>query len=139
MRSWQPSTAASRRWRHSQAVWRLIRHVSAQASSGTANVVSLMKSTQVASGFLRFSSMVPVRDVNLAPHEGQRHRCAPDGASPSLQGASSPHDGHAGRGRYSSAASARVPKPASPRGLLSATASCRSSSSPAGTPSTSPE
>ena len=75
MRSWQPSTAANRRWRHSQAVWWLIRHISAQASGGTANVVSLMKSTQVASGFLQFSSTVPVRDVNLAPHEGQRHRC----------------------------------------------------------------
>ena len=93
-----------------------------------------MKSTQVVSGFLQFSSTVPVRDVNLAPHEGQRHRCTPDGASPSLQGASSPHDGHAGRGRYSSAASVRVPKPASSRSLLSATASCRGTRSPSGGP-----
>lgn len=98
MRSWYPSTAANRRWRHSQAVWWVMRQASAQESSGTANSASRMKDTQVDSGFLQFSRTVPVSEVNLAPQLGQRQRRTPDGSRPSLHGDASPQAEHAGRG-----------------------------------------
>lgn len=116
-----------------------MRHISAQASRDAAESVSLMKSTQVGSGFLQCSRTVPVRELNLAPHRGQRHLCTEAAVSPSLQGEGSPQAGHAGSGRYSRAASASVPNPASSRSMRSLTASCRSSRSPADSPSTSPE
>lgn len=73
-----------------------MRHISAQASSGTANSVSLTKSTQVASDFLQRSSTVPVRELNLAPQRGQRQRRTPVSVEPSLHGEGFLHEGHAG-------------------------------------------
>lgn len=78
----------------------------AHASSGAANSASLMKDTQVASGFLQFSRTVPVSDVNLVPHARHLHRWSPDAEAPSRRAPPSPHSGQAGSGLYSSAASA---------------------------------
>lgn len=96
-----------------------MRQASAQASSGTANSASLMKDTQVASGFLQPSRTVPVGDVNLAPHVGHLHLRTPDGLSPPRQAGEAPHRGQGGDGRSISAASASVPKPVSSRSLRS--------------------
>ena len=85
MRPRWPSTAANGRWRRSRAVRRLMRRASAQAPGGTANGASLMKGTQVASGFLQPSRTVPVSDVDLAPHAGHLRLRTPEGPSPPLR------------------------------------------------------
>lgn len=115
-----------------------MRHISAQASSGTAKRASLMKETQVARGFLHPSRTVPVSEVNLAPHDGHLHRRTPEGSKPSLQAGPDPHRGQRDDGWYSSAASASVPKPTSSRSLRSSTASDSRSSSPGVSDPTSP-
>ena len=85
MRSWQPSTAADRRRRRSQAAWRLMRKASAQASGGTESSASPMKGAQAASGFLQPSGTVPASGVNLAPLAGHLRLRTPEGPNPSLQ------------------------------------------------------
>lgn len=99
MRPWWPSTAAKMRWRHSQAVWRVARHVSAAAPGGTLSPMGLTKPTQAASSFPQRSSTVPVSESNRVPQ--LPHRClrSPDSPQPSLDGSAAPQPGRAGPGR----------------------------------------
>ena len=63
-------------------------------------------------------------EASLAPHERRPHRRRPDGSRPSHRG-DGPHLGHAGSGLKSPAASAKVPKPGSPRQARSSSAAER--------------
>lgn len=76
-------------------------------------------------GLLLPSKTVPVREVNLAPHERHLHPRRPDGSRSSLQG-DEPHLGHVGSGLKSSATSANVPKPSTSRQARSSSAAERS-------------
>ena len=97
--SWYPSTVANTRCRHSQAVWCVMPHTSAAASTGTFHVMSSTNRTRVGKSFLQFSNTVFVRELKRAPRSGRLYLWWPARVRPSFAAFSKPHLGHFGRGR----------------------------------------